>query len=361
MSLGICARPRGAPQAASRQAVRDVAVYDSVEMSDDAPTILNRQSPTATAVTISTPSVATTAETMVTGVAGGGVPGTDSYVPAAGYTLGELIGRGGMGEVVGGTCQRIGRDIAIKRMRAANPTPEQVARFLREARVQGRLDHPAIVPVHELGYDVNGQPYFTMKRLTGTTLADLLASRSATTQRLLRALVDVCLAIELAHERGVVHRDLKPANIMLGNYGDVYVLDWGVARVLGDRVDGVIRPAEMDPIDGTRTGELLGTPGYMPPEQAHGAQVDKPADVYALGAILFEILAGEPLHPRGAGALGATLATPEPGPAGPAARSPDATVPPELDAACVAALATDPARRPSARALAESDPALPRW
>ena len=290
--------------------------------------------------------------TLEAGTAGGGVPGTDSFVPPAGYALGEVIGRGGMGEVVAATCQRIGRDVAIKRMRAASPTPDQIARFLREARVQARLDHPAIVPVHELGYDTTGHPYFAMKRLAGVTLEALLARGTETPQRLLRGLVDVCLAIELAHTRGVVHRDLKPANIMLGDYGEVYVLDWGVARVLADGGHTIARPTEIESLDGrTQTGDLLGTLGYMAPEQLRGEPVRTGADVYALGAILFEIIAREPLHPRGHAAIASTLTTH--GLAGPAARRGDGSVPPELDAACLAALAADPASRPSARALAD--------
>ena len=142
-----------------------------------------------------------------------------------------------------------------------------------------------------------------MKRLSGATLARACSSQPRPTrQRLLRAFVDVCLAVELAHTRGVVHRDLKPANIMLGDFGEVYVLDWGVARVLERRPE-----PRRSPTTSTRSttprrpATLLGTPGYMAPEQVERLPAaQRAADVYALGAILFEILAGEPLHPRGA-------------------------------------------------------------
>src|SRR3569832_2173046 len=132
--------------------------------------------------------------------------GTTEYVslPDPGYQIGELIGRGGMGEVVVAQAQRIGREVAVKRIRAQKPSTDAV-----------------------------GLPYFTMKRLTGVTLGKRLADK-APIHPLLRAFADVCLAIQLAHTRGVVHRDLKLSNIMLGDYGEVYVLDWGVARVISD-------------------------------------------------------------------------------------------------------------------------------
>ena len=269
----------------------------------------------------------------------------------AGYELGELIGRGGMGEVVAAHDRWIEREVAVKRMREGTPTPEAIARFLREARIQARLDHPAIVPVHELGTDDHGLPYFTMKRLAGTTLAARLAQQPAAIQPLLRAFVDVCFAIELAHTRGVVHRDLKPSNIMLGDYGEVYVLDWGVARVLSSaRTSSVHMPIESLQPSETATGTLLGTPGYMAPEQMRGEDVGTAADVYALGSILFEILTGAPLHPLGKDAFASTLAT---GSRSPAERYPDKPIAPELATACSDALADDPAQRPTARVLAE--------
>ncbi|HTJ43684.1 MAG TPA: serine/threonine-protein kinase [Kofleriaceae bacterium] len=276
---------------------------------------------------------------------------------AARYVVGGVLGRGGMGEVSAARDLDVGRDVAVKRMRNATPsgdgTGADVARFVREARIQGRLDHPAIVPVIDLGTDDDGQPYFTMKRLAGTTLAELLARDDAAQQRprMLRAFADVCLAIEFAHARGVVHRDLKPANVVLGEYGEVYVLDWGVAKIVGEEEggvgDGVIS------LDGmTQAGAVLGTPGYMPPEQVQGdADIDARADVYALGCVLFEILAGEPLHPRGAAAFATTLA----GASDPRPTARGAWVPPELEAACVRACASDRgARFASARELADA-------
>jgi eukaryotic-like serine/threonine-protein kinase len=254
-----------------------------------------------------------------------------------------------MGEVVLAHDPRLGRDVAIKRMRQADPNEEAVERFLREAKIQARLDHPAIVPVHELGHDVEGRPYFTMKRLAGETMATRLAA-NARSQPLLRAMIDVCLAIDLAHTRGVIHRDLKPANIMLGEYGEVYVLDWGVARIVGEEQEPNAPSQVAAAASATQTGAMLGTPGYMAPEQMRGERsVGTPVDVYALGAIMFEILTREALHPRDS-AIESTVTQPTDSPA---QRRPDLQIAPELNALCMAALAADAAARPTARELAQ--------
>ena len=270
-----------------------------------------------------------------------------------GYQIAGLIGRGGMGEVMRGHDVEIGRDVAIKRLRAAHAAPDMIARFLREAKIQARLEHPAIIPVHTIGRDKDGAPYFTMKRITGVTLGELLAKGDQPRQRLLRGFVDVCRAIYFSHGKNVVHRDLKPSNVMLGDYGEVYVLDWGLARVVDDAPeeevsaigDGVVS------IDGsTQAGAMLGTPGYMAPEQMEDARgVTAAADVYSLGAILFEILAGEPLHRKGqilTSTLGGTDISPS-------QRRADRNIPPELEALCVAALAHEAAKRPTARELGD--------
>lgn len=290
-------------------------------------------------------------------------------VGRARYQPGELIGRGGMGEVRRARDLAVGREVAMKVMRPdAAEHPDVVARFLTEARVQGQLEHPAIVPVYDLGVGADGAPYFTMKRLRGLTLEAILdglrrgdpgiAARYSR-RKLLDAFADVCLAVEFAHTRGVLHRDLKPSNVMLGDFGEVYVLDWGVAKIAGaaEAAGGPDAPAAAAPeaaisSGGARTaaGAVLGTPGYMAPEQLEGrtGEVDARADVYALGAILFEILALEPLHPRGGAAvIESTLRGPD---ARPSARGRD--VPPELDAICVRATARDrEARYASAREL----------
>jgi tRNA A-37 threonylcarbamoyl transferase component Bud32 len=270
-----------------------------------------------------------------------------------GYQLKEVIGKGGMGEVVLARDTRMERDVALKRMLSEAPTPEAETRFLREAKIQAAIDHPAIVPVHELGRDAEGRPYFAMKRLTGTTLQARLAEGAAL-QPLLRAVVDVAMAIERAHSHGIVHRDLKPSNIMLGDYGEVYVLDWGIARVVASRPSIADLQIASPSGDGTKTGQMLGTPGYMAPEQMLGQDAVGPAaDVYALGSILFEILSGEALHPRGQEAIPSTLDATEPEKVSPSRRRPERPVPPELDKLCKEALQMAPAARPSAREIAD--------
>ncbi len=271
------------------------------------------------------------------------------------YELGAHLGRGGMGEVRLARDTRIDRDVAVKLLRSDQCDDQTIARFFREAQVQGRLDHPSVVPVHDLGIDREGMPYFVMKRLTGVTLADVLAKpelRDKWPRRLLLArIVDVCLAVEFAHTRGVVHRDLKPANLMLGDFGEAYVLDWGLARLADDARESIKSPSGDYGAGKTVAGDILGTPGYMPPEQAQGETVDARSDVYALGCILYEVLTGMPALPSGLAGLHATVAA---SCLRPSERFPQAEIPIELDDACAAATAADRAKRPTARALAET-------
>ncbi|MDB4956341.1 MAG: Serine/threonine protein kinase PrkC, regulator of stationary phase [Myxococcales bacterium] len=278
-------------------------------------------------------------------------PSADVLV-AGRYRLGRRIGKGGMGEVMAARDEQIGRDVAIKRMRAANPSERAILRFLREASVQGRLEHPAIVPVHEIGRDTDGLPFFVMKKLTGTSLSEILVGedqQSFPLQRVLRAFADVCLAVEFAHVRGIIHRDLKADNIMLGDFGEAYVLDWGVAKVLGEDEGDFADVGSGSGERATAVGTAIGTPGYMAPEQVRGIDIDGRADVYTLGCLLFEILAGEPLHPRGFEGLQSALIGRE---ARPSLRAPDRVIPPELDALCVDATAVDREKRiPTARVL----------
>lgn len=306
------------------------------------------------------------------------------------------LGEGGMGEVRLCRDRVIGREVAKKIIHSAHTEKRARAgqspgalgeihhRFIREARVQGQLEHPAIVPVYDFGLDASGDAFFTMRRVRGVTLEQILdalrtgnptAKKVHTRHKLLAAFVRVCLAVEFAHEYGVVHRDLKPANVMLGRHGEVYVLDWGLAKVRSASrsmestrmrsessraSSAAMRAASMEPGDDpspserseisgvhggqTAHGSMLGTPQYMAPEQVRGEDIDARADIYALGAILFELLTLEPL--QGSGTVAAIFSRTLKGvEARASVRVPGAEVAPELEQACVQATALDPAAR----------------
>jgi hypothetical protein len=223
---------------------------------------------------------------------------------SARYELLGDVGHGGAGVVFRGRDRLLGRELAVKVLRDVHRrTPEIYRRFIEEARVGSRLQHPAIVPVYDLGWFDDRRPYITMKLVEGRTLAALLKDRSDPAQdrpRLLGVFEQVCQAMAYAHARGVVHRDLKPANVMVGAFGEVQVMDWGFAKVLGGAAEfrkavAAASPAS-EPPSASQSGVMMGTPAYMPQEQAQGqaALIDPRADVFALGAILCEILTGAP-------------------------------------------------------------------
>ncbi|MCA9626219.1 MAG: protein kinase [Myxococcales bacterium] len=291
------------------------------------------------------------------------------------YAKPRLLGRGGMGEVYLLRDGRVGRDVAFKRIRRQHTGRGDLeSRFLREARVQGQLEHPSVVPVYDVGITPEGEAYFTMKRIQGLTLAKIISGlrnddhairQHYNVRRVLGAISRACLALAYAHTRGVIHRDLKPANIMLGDYGEVYLLDWGVAKVTGANVDSLLADAmlldeaEADAgeieVGDTGIGSLLGTPGYIAPEQARGmVSIDSRADIYSMGAILFEVLALEPLH-RGRDPeeilqstfLGTDLR--------PSVRARRESISVDLDEICQRACALNPAERfTSAREMSEA-------
>jgi serine/threonine protein kinase len=260
--------------------------------------------------------------------------------PGAKFTRYRLLGevaRGGMGAILRVWDDDLRRVLAMKVVLGRDETgagdPSDVdaktlGRFLEEAQITGQLDHPGIVPVHELGLGADGRVYFTMRLVKGRDLKhvfDLVHSSQEdwNQTRALGVILKVCEALSYAHDKGVVHRDLKPANIMVGKYGEVYVMDWGLARVLGreDRHDVRLQPETHSTMSQVRTerhesrgetpdsrlvtmdGDVVGTPSYMPPEQAKG-QLDKlgrHSDVYAIGAMLYHLIGGEmPYVPKDA-------------------------------------------------------------
>ena len=245
---------------------------------------------------------------------------------ASRYQLQGEIARGGMGAIIKGRDPDLGRDLAIKVLLDSHKdNPDVVRRFVEEAQIGGQLQHPGITPVYELGQFADQRPYFSMKLVKGKTLAKLLAERSDPTSdrgKFIGIFEQICQTMAYAHTRGVIHRDLKPANIMVGNFGEVQVMDWGLAKVLTD--GGVAdeklareRQREQNNVqtlrdglgsdalggfgsDGSNTqlGSVMGTPAYMPPEQARGHvdDLDERADVFGLGAMLCEILTGQPAY-----------------------------------------------------------------
>lgn len=286
------------------------------------------------------------------------------------YVMDRSLGEGGMGEVLLFQDRQIGRRVAMKVLHGGPEAPRRSqARFLREARVQGQLEHPSIVPVYDLGMEPTGAIYFTMKRIRGKTLEDIVADlrddppgtgSGYSRRKLLTAFGNVCLAVDFAHQHGVLHRDLKPANVMLGDFGEVYVLDWGLARIGGEAAETAQKETlieiEAPIMANTMTGAILGTPGYMAPEQMRGEvrSVGPKADVYSLGAILFELLTSEELHPRTSPAaiVTSTLGGAE---ARPSIRCPKLRIPPDLEAIVVGATAIRADERfASARQLYEA-------
>jgi serine/threonine-protein kinase len=260
------------------------------------------------------------------------IPAAERYTPI------RVLGQGGMGEVMLVADRVIGRDVALKRTRLDREQGRD--QFAREAILQGRLEHPSIVPVYDFSHDPDGALFFTMRRVHGKSLAEALHASAIeySRVRLLQVFNQICLAAHFAHEHGIVHCDIKPANIMLGEYGEVYLLDWGIART---------------PLDASE--DTAGTVGYMSPEQARGEhRLDRRSDIYALGAILFEILTRTPLHVRGS--LADLLAETDRGvEARASVRTPSIDVPPELVAIWTKAIAKEPGERyATARELADA-------
>jgi serine/threonine protein kinase/tetratricopeptide (TPR) repeat protein len=248
------------------------------------------------------------------------------------YTKGRAIAQGGMGAVLEANDQLLGRTVAMKVVRQDIGDSESIRlRFIREATVLARLEHPSIVPIYEMGKDTEGRLYYTMKKVEGRTLQvildDLKAGQAATVKeytldRLLNVFRKICEAMAFAHDKGVIHRDLKPENVMVGEYGEVLVMDWGLAKILQDAAQSAVELQMSNQTPGsasgtqlptgfqelrdsqlsgssqnlTMDGAVMGSPQYMPPEQAEGkvAEVDERSDIFSLGGILYSILTLKP-------------------------------------------------------------------
>ena len=214
------------------------------------------------------------------------------------YLLVERLGRGGMGAVYLVEDRELGRQVALKVLSDPSPDPDLVNRLLREARHLARLEHPNIVPVHDVGRLADGRPFYVMKYVRGRRL-DEWRFDGHSRPTLLRMFQRICEAMAFAHAHDVIHRDLKPENIMVGAFGEALVMDFGVAKSLGDSrgETSATNPSgsETNAPRETRHGAVLGTPGYMAPEQAHGEieQVDQRSDVYSLGGLLHFLITGQ--------------------------------------------------------------------
>jgi len=261
------------------------------------------------------------------------------------YELGETLGYGGMSEVHRGRDVRLGRDVAVKVLRAdLARDPQFQHRFRREAQNAAALNHPAIVAVYDTGETVSEYgplPYIVMEFVDGRTLRDIVKTEGPLDEeRAMETMADVCAALDFSHRNGIIHRDVKPANIMINNAGAVKVMDFGIARALADG-QGV-----------TQTAAVVGTAQYLSPEQARGEMVDARSDVYAAGCVLYELIAGEPPF-TGDSPVAVAYQHVREDPAPPSHQNPD--VSPALDAVVLKAMSKNPANRYQSAAEMRSD------
>jgi len=256
------------------------------------------------------------------------------------YRVLEELGRGGMGAVYLADDTVLGRKVALKVVATGVSDPAAAERMLREARIIARLEHPGIVPVHDAGALPDGRVFYAMKRVDGSRL-DALAPGMPLAERL-RVFQRVCDAVAFAHAHGVIHRDLKPDNVMVGAFGEVLVMDWGIARLLAAAADD---PSARPPGSrGTAAGSVMGTLSYMAPEHAAGeSNVGPAADVYALGGILYFLLTGRPPFEGEAAQARALAAGAETAPEPPRRVAED--VPAALEALVLRAMAAAPEAR----------------
>jgi serine/threonine protein kinase len=294
-------------------------------------------------------------------------PEPDTTEARGHFTLLQEYARGGMSRIWVARDNDLNREVAIKELRTEiGPNSGVYRLFLREAQITAQLQHPNIIPVYGLGHrSQNETPFLIMPLVRGSSLQAAIAEhhrgapRGAAPHRLLTVFVTVCHTLDYAHRHGVIHRDPKSANVLLGQYGEVLVIDWGLAKLLGSQDDlPAVGVTALAAGEGTRTGSVVGTLAYMAPEQALGLTqaIDARTDVYVLGAVLFEILTGQ--VPHAGQAVPDVLERVRKGPT-PRARSLNPAVPPALDAVCAKAMARAQADRyPSAAELGRD---VERW
>ncbi len=321
------------------------------------------------------PSLQPASLTIGTTIAGAAAPaiGKRTFVEARGvellfrdpeeprYLVTEELGAGGAGRVVMARDGIIGRTVALKTLKDEATSPGVAERFVNEARVTALLEHPNVVPVYDMGTLPSGQPYYTMRVVKRQSLQDVLARDELrqhwTLVRLVGVFVQISRALAYAHRRGLLHRDIKPENILLGDFGEVYLADWGNAKSIGAcPPEGPLRfsPSALH-VESEPSG-LSGTPGYISPEQIRGdrSRIDHRSDLFALGVVLYEILTGE--HPFDAPTLlGVILATQTRTPKPPRELVPNCPL--LLEDLCLAMLAKDPSSRPDSadRVVAEAE------
>ena len=222
------------------------------------------------------------------------------------YTFVKELGRGGMGTVYLAEDRELNRLVAIKVLNTPEVSEDLRNRMVREAQIIARLEHPGIVPVHDVGTLPDGRIFYAMKFVRGSRL-DEYAAQNVSIRDRLRKFQAVCDAVAFAHAHGVIHRDLKPQNIMIGSFGEVLVLDWGVAKILTEKPSTDYTDESVKSVDGfnTSAGTVIGTRDYMSPEQARGEinQLDQRADVYSLGAVLHFLLKDQPKAGKAAKAI----------------------------------------------------------